>query len=83
MREQHGGATFEAAQQYVEAGTCYRKVDTQKAIDCHTKGADIYAGLGKFISTAKARGTMGEIYETAVNTEIDNNLKEQVNFIFY
>ncbi|CAD5224867.1 unnamed protein product [Bursaphelenchus okinawaensis] len=54
----------DSAREYDQAGNCFRKVDTAKAIDCLKKTAEIYTDMGRFNMAAKVHTTIAEIYET-------------------
>lgn len=54
---------LDAATNYVDASTAYRKADADKAINCLTRAAEIYIEMGRFTIAAKHHLTMAEIYE--------------------
>lgn len=43
-----GESKHEAASNYVDASTCYKKTHPQKAVDCLLKAVDIYTDMVKF-----------------------------------
>ncbi|KAI6227503.1 Aromatic-di-Alanine repeat protein [Aphelenchoides fujianensis] len=57
-------AKHDAALDYDKAGTCYRKVDAQKAVECFEKCIEFYTDMGRFNMAAKVHSTIAEIYET-------------------
>jgi len=58
------GSKHEAATQYVDASTCYKKADPTEAIHCLLKAIEIYTDMGRFTIAAKHHMTIAEIYET-------------------
>jgi len=54
----------DTALDYDKAGTCFRKVDTEKAVDCLQKAIELYTDMGRFNMAAKIHTTIAEIYET-------------------
>jgi len=60
----------DAAANYVDAGTCYKKSDPNEAVNNFTKAIEIYTDLGRFSMAAKHHITVAEIYESeAVDIE--------------
>lgn len=58
------GSKHEAATQYVDASTCYKKADPSEAVHCLLKAIEIYTDMGRFTIAAKHHMTIAEIYET-------------------
>lgn len=58
------GSKHEAATQYVDASTCYKKADPAEAVHCLLKSIEIYTDMGRFTIAAKHHMTIAEIYET-------------------
>lgn len=58
------GSKHEAATQYIDAGTCYKKSDPAEAVNCLLKAIEIYTDMGRFTIAAKHHMTIAEIYET-------------------
>uniref|UniRef100_A0A915HV87 Alpha-soluble NSF attachment protein n=1 Tax=Romanomermis culicivorax TaxID=13658 RepID=A0A915HV87_ROMCU len=58
-----GDAKHEAASNYVDAATCYRKTDPRSAVSCLQKAAEIYTDMGRFTMAAKHHQSMAEIFE--------------------
>lgn len=54
----------QAASNYVDAATSYRKDDQEKAISCLQRAIEIYIDMGKFTQAAKHHMSIAEIYET-------------------
>jgi len=57
-------AKHEAASNYADAATCFRKVNAQHAADCLQKAAEIYTDMGRFTMAAKQHNSIAELYET-------------------
>lgn len=62
-----GDAKHDAASNYVDAATCYRKTDCRLAVDCLLKAAEIYTDMGRFTMAAKHHMSIAELYETDLN----------------
>ncbi|XP_011434594.1 alpha-soluble NSF attachment protein-like [Crassostrea angulata] len=58
------GSKHQAATEYVNAGTCYKKADPNEAINCLLKAVEIYTDMGRFTIAAKHHVSIAEIYET-------------------
>ncbi|KAK3093653.1 hypothetical protein FSP39_018514 [Pinctada imbricata] len=54
----------QAATEYVNAGTCYKKSDPNEAVNCFLKAVEIFTDMGKFTIAAKHHITIAEVYET-------------------
>ncbi|VDP50476.1 unnamed protein product [Soboliphyme baturini] len=59
-----GDSKHEAAVNYVDASTCFRKTNPPKAVDCLMKAADIYTDMGRFTMAAKHHLSIAELYES-------------------
>ncbi|KXJ22338.1 alpha-soluble NSF attachment protein [Exaiptasia diaphana] len=53
----------EAAQHYVDAGTCFKKSDNEESVQCFESAIDIFTDMGRFTMAAKNHITIAEIYE--------------------
>jgi len=53
----------ESAQNFVEAGNCFRKSDPKRASDCLKAAIEVYIDLGRANLVAKQHVTMAEIWE--------------------
>lgn len=62
---------LDAATNYVDASTAYRKVDPDRAITCLTRAADIYIEMGRFTIAAKHHLTIAEIYEKDLSKDVE------------
>jgi len=58
------GTKHDAATNYVDASTCYKKSDPKEAANSLQKAIDIYTESGRFTIAAKHHQTIAEIYET-------------------
>lgn len=47
----------------MDAATCYKKGDAQKAVECMLQAIEIYTDMGRFQIAAKHHMTVAEIYE--------------------
>lgn len=63
----------EAAAGYTDAANCYKKCDTNEAINCLLKAIEIYTDLGRFVLAAKLHQNIAEMLEGA--TDIDMALQ--------
>lgn len=54
---------YDAALNYVNAATCYRKCNSQAAIECLGKAIEVFTDMGRFVMAAKHHKTIAEIYE--------------------
>ncbi|KAK3747132.1 hypothetical protein QZH41_015119, partial [Actinostola sp. cb2023] len=63
----------EAAQHYVDAGTCYKKSDNQEAVQCFESAIDIFTDMGRFTMAAKNHITVAEIYESSL-VDLDKSI---------
>ncbi|KAM8853750.1 alpha-soluble NSF attachment protein-like isoform 2-T2 [Synchiropus picturatus] len=61
---QQSGRQHEAANDFINAGNAYKKVDPKKAVELVTKAIHIYTDMGRFTTAAKHHMTLGEICET-------------------
>jgi alpha-soluble NSF attachment protein len=68
-----GSTKHEAATNYVDASTCYKKADPAEAIHCLLKAIEIYTDMGRFTIAAKHHMTIAEIYETDM-IDIDKSM---------
>lgn len=59
----------EAAQQFVEAGNCYRKINMKKGIKAFTKAIEIYNESGRFAQSARYYKEVAECFEQDNNSE--------------
>ncbi|KER26878.1 hypothetical protein T265_05936 [Opisthorchis viverrini] len=59
-------AKHEAATQFVNASTAFKKVDPQRSIECINQAIEIYTEMGRFSTAAKHHMTVAEIYETVL-----------------
>lgn len=57
------GSRHDAATNYVDASNCYKKSDTQEAVNCLLKAIEIYTDMGRFTIAAKHHQTIAELYE--------------------
>ncbi|XP_785670.2 alpha-soluble NSF attachment protein [Strongylocentrotus purpuratus] len=64
----------EAATSYVDAGSCYKKVDPKKAISSLQQAIEIYTDKGKFTMAAKHYISIAEIYENEL-IELDKAIE--------
>ncbi|GJQ81932.1 hypothetical protein Trydic_g20399 [Trypoxylus dichotomus] len=53
----------EAAASYVDAGHCFKKINTVTAENCYLKAIEIYLDMGRFTVAAKYHQTIAEMYE--------------------
>ena len=60
------GNKHDAASCFVDAGNCYKKNDSQEAVNCILKAIEIYTDMGRFSIAAKHHMTVAEIYETEI-----------------
>lgn len=58
------GNKHDAASKYTDASHCYKKVNTQEAINCLVKAINIYTDMGRFSVAAKHHLMAAEIYES-------------------
>ncbi|XP_014676680.1 PREDICTED: alpha-soluble NSF attachment protein-like [Priapulus caudatus] len=56
----------EAAQNYVDASTSFKKSDPEEAVRTLSKGIEIFTDMGRFTIAAKHHITMAEIYESDI-----------------
>lgn len=68
------GSRHDAATNYVDASNCYKKADTQEAVNCLLKAIEIYTDMGRFQMAAKHHQTIAEMYE-AEPTDLVCNAK--------
>lgn len=61
------GSRHDAATNYVDASNCYKKTDTQEAVNCLLKAIEIYTDMGRFTMAAKHHQTIAEMYEGEAN----------------
>ncbi|CDW53319.1 alpha soluble NSF attachment protein [Trichuris trichiura] len=54
----------EAATHFVDASNCFKKTNTEQAIDCLLKAVNIYAEMGRFSMAAKYYMNVAELYES-------------------
>lgn len=54
----------QAASEYVNAATCYKKGDPNEAVNCLLKAIEIFTDMGRFSIAAKHHISVAEIYET-------------------
>ncbi|CAG9768706.1 unnamed protein product [Ceutorhynchus assimilis] len=54
---------LEAALNYSEAGNCFRKYDTAKAVQLYTKAIKLYSEMGRFFTAAKIEQKIAELME--------------------
>lgn len=59
-----GGSRHDAATNYVDAATCYKKSDPNESVNCLMKAIEIYTDMGRFTLAAKHHQTIAEVYET-------------------
>jgi len=59
-----GGNRHDAATNYVDASTCFKKSDPKMSADSLQKAIDIYTESGRFTIAAKHHQTIAEIYES-------------------
>ncbi|XP_053728331.1 alpha-soluble NSF attachment protein-like [Synchiropus splendidus] len=64
---QQSGRQHEAANDFINAGNAYKKVDPKKAVELVTKAIHIYTDMGRFTTAAKHHMTLGEICETQLD----------------
>lgn len=57
------GNTHDAATNYVDASTCFKKSDPKEAAACLQRAIDIYTEAGRFTIAAKHHQTIAEIFE--------------------
>ncbi|VDL18722.1 unnamed protein product [Hymenolepis diminuta] len=67
----HNKSHLDAATNYVDASTAYRKIDPDRAITCLTRAAEIYIEMGRFTIAAKHHFSIAEIYEKDLSKEAD------------
>uniref|UniRef100_A0A6M2DPR5 Protein required for fusion of vesicles in vesicular transport alpha-snap n=1 Tax=Xenopsylla cheopis TaxID=163159 RepID=A0A6M2DPR5_XENCH len=58
------GSRHDAATNFVDAANCYKKSDTNEAVQCLLKAIDIYTDMGRFTMAAKHHQSIAEMYET-------------------
>lgn len=61
------GSRHDAATNYVDASNCYKKSDTQEAVNCLLKAIEIYTDMGRFQIAAKHHQSIAELYENEAN----------------
>ncbi|KAJ8920867.1 hypothetical protein NQ315_015659 [Exocentrus adspersus] len=54
---------MEAAANFVEAGNCFKRCDSTKAVEYYLKAIDIYCDKGKFVMAAKHHQIIAELLE--------------------
>ncbi|KAI6186546.1 Soluble NSF attachment protein [Aphelenchoides besseyi] len=54
----------DTALDYEKAGNCFRKTDTQKAVECMEKCIELYIDMGRFNMAAKVHVAIADIYDT-------------------
>ncbi|XP_048831473.1 N-ethylmaleimide-sensitive factor attachment protein, beta a isoform X1 [Brienomyrus brachyistius] len=59
LQNKHDSATS-----FIDAGTAYKKVDPQEAINCLSAAIDIYTDMGRFTIAARHHVSIAEIYES-------------------
>ncbi|KAF5305529.1 hypothetical protein FQA39_LY01620 [Lamprigera yunnana] len=64
------GFRHDAAVNYVDAANCYKKFDTNEAVNCLLKAIEIYTDMGRFTVAAKHHISIGELYENGI-VELD------------
>lgn len=62
-----GGSRHDAATNYIDASNCFKKTDTQEAVNCLLKAIEIYTDMGRFTMAAKHHQTIAEMYENEAN----------------
>ncbi|KAK9888355.1 hypothetical protein WA026_000609 [Henosepilachna vigintioctopunctata] len=60
---QENGNRYDAAISYVDAASCYKKCNTQKAIENLQRAIEIFADMGRFAIAAKHHQSIAEICE--------------------
>ncbi|XP_006820417.1 alpha-soluble NSF attachment protein-like [Saccoglossus kowalevskii] len=60
------GSKHEAASNFVDAGTCYKKSDPQEAVNCLHRAVEIFTDMGRFTIAAKHHISIAEIYESEI-----------------
>ncbi|XP_041982882.1 alpha-soluble NSF attachment protein [Aricia agestis] len=58
------GTQHDAATNFVDASTCYKKCDPNEAVSCLLKAIEIYTNMGRFTVAAKHHQNIAELYET-------------------
>lgn len=58
------GSRHEAATNYVDASNCYKKTNTQEAVNCLLKATEINTDMGRFNMAAKQHQAIAELYES-------------------
>lgn len=61
------GSRHDAATNYIDASNCFKKTDTQDAVNCLLKAIEIYTDMGRFTMAAKHHQTIAEMYENEAN----------------
>lgn len=61
-------SSYEAATSFVDAANCFKKEDTDKAIESFKEAVILYSESGKFASAAKIEKELAELYESQMNT---------------
>lgn len=61
------GSRHDAATNYIDASNCYKKTDTQEAVNCLLKAIEIYTDMGRFQIAAKHHQAIAELYENEAN----------------
>ena len=54
----------QAASEFVNAATCYKKGDPNEAVNCLLKAIEIFTDMGRFSIAAKHHISVAEVYET-------------------
>lgn len=79
------GSRHDAATNFVDASNCYKKTDTQEAVNCLSKAIEIYTDMGRFTMAAKHHQTIAELYENEANDLVrfisGKFLNEQIELI--
>lgn len=66
------GSRHDAATNYVDASNCYKKTETQEAVNCLLKAIEIYTDMGRFSMAAKHHQTIAEMYEGEANDLVNS-----------
>jgi len=59
----------EAATSFASAATCFKKNNTQDAVECLKKAVELFTGEGRFAIAAKHQKEIAEIYEAEMDFE--------------